>query len=134
MLTRSVLVTVVYLMQHILVESVIMDEVQARWLAFWPPQFVVGFPSVTGEATVLVAQHPILLFQLETHPGGSGCSMLTQLGQQWFSTTWPQLQPRNGHATQAWSTRVLLQGSAEAGRKDSSLISCEAIRMFAWSC
>lgn len=34
MLTRSVLVTVVYLMQYILIESVIMDEVQARWLAF----------------------------------------------------------------------------------------------------
>lgn len=57
-------------MQYILVESVIMDDVQARGLAFWP-RFVVAFLLVTAEANVLVAQHLFLLFSLKTYPEGS---------------------------------------------------------------
>lgn len=94
-----VLVIEAYLMQYILVELMIMGEVQARRLAFWP-WFVVAFLSVSIDTTVLGCQQ-LFLFSLETRLGGSGQSMSTWLAQRWFSLAWPQMWPRDGHAIQA---------------------------------
>lgn len=63
------MVIAMYLMQYILVESIVMDEVQARRLAFWP-WFVVAFLSVTIETTVLGYPALVPLGRSRTHLGG----------------------------------------------------------------